>query len=624
MNRNKLQSGEGSGTLAESGAISVRVCCGTGCRANGSLEVLEEFKRLISRESYSTDRPVVAGPTGCHGFCEHGPIVIIEPGNIFYQQVQKSDVEEIFNRTIREGILIKRLLYSDPATGKESATTDDVPFYARQSRRVLSLSGTVDPESISGYISHGGYSALEKALSMDPRSVIEEIKSSGLRGRGGGGFPTGMKWESCSGSDEKVRYVVANGDEGDPGAFMDRSLMEGDPHSILEGMIIGGYAIGACKGFIYVRAEYPLAVDHLDKAIRQAREKGYLGDNIMGSGFSFDIETYKGGGAFVCGESTALMASIEGKVGEPRVKYIRSTRKGLWGKPTVLNNVETWANIPFIILEGSTTFKELGTPDSPGTKIFSLVGKVKNSGLVEVPMGIRLSEIVYDIGGGTRKDRPLKAIQTGGPSGGCIPATMLDLPVDFDSLAEAGSMMGSGGMIVMDDRSCMVDVARYFIDFLVEESCGKCTPCRDGLREMQSILNRLTGGQAKKGDVTRLAEMAECLPHTALCGLGKTASNPVLSTLRYFPEEYREHEEEHFCRSGICKGMFSLSIDPSKCRGCHACSRECPAGAILGEPGKAHTIDKTKCISCGTCMETCRFDAIMIEKGDPADDRSHH
>ena len=600
--------------------VTIKVCCGTGCLANGSELILREFQRLIRETEDSLKFTVVAGSTGCHGFCEHGPIVTIHPYNIFYQKVHKEDVEEIFQKTIRERKLVRRLLYTDPNTKEISLASEEIPFYSKQTRKVLSLSGKVDPESIDSYISLGGYSALAKALFMDKNTVIEEVARSGLRGRGGGGFSTGKKWKSCSEAEDTERYVIANGDEGDPGAFMDRSLMEGDPHSIIEGMIIGGYAIGASRGFIYVRAEYPLAVKHLDHAIKEALERGFLGKNILGGSFSFELETYRGGGAFICGESTALMASIEGKIGEPRVKYIRSTRKGLWGKPTVLNNVETWANIPHIILQGATAFRMSGTEKSPGTKIFSLVGKIKNSGLVEVPMGIPLREIIYGIGGGTLSNRPLKAVQTGGPSGGCIPGTMLDLKVDFDSLTEVGSMMGSGGLIVMDDRTCMVDVARYFIDFLVEESCGKCTPCREGLKEMQNILHRLTTSRAVKGDVKKLREISECLPHTALCGLGKTAANPVISTLRYFPEEYMEHEEDNFCRAGVCTNMFSLTINPSRCIGCHACFRECPEAAIKGDPGQPHEISNNECILCGTCLKTCRFDAIVIGRRRQDDD----
>lgn len=590
----------------------VRICFGTGCLANGSQKVYEAFKKEALERGLCLQVDISVNSTGCHGFCEHGPLVSVEPGNIFYQKVRPEDVPEIVEETILKGNVVKHLLYRDPNTKKFAISDKDVPFYAHQTRIALRHSGAINPEKIDDYIAVGGYKGLAKALSITPLHIVQTIIDSGLRGRGGGGFLTGRKWQAARNAEDPLRYVVANGDEGDPGAFMDRSLMEGDPYCIIEGMTIGAFAIGAQKGFIYVRNEYPLAVKHLGMAIRDAREAGLLGKNILGSGFSFDIELYRGGGAFVCGESTALMASIEGRVGVPRVKYIRSTEKGLWDHPTVLNNVETWANVPAIIDKGVSWFRQYGTEASPGTKIFSLVGKIKNSGLVEVPMGTPLRSIIFNIGGGILKNRSLKAVQTGGPSGGCIPESLLDLPVDFDRLAGVGSMMGSGGMIVMDDHTCMVDVARYFIDFLVTESCGKCAPCREGLVEMQTILHRLTEGRGEKGDTSRLKTIAQFLPDTALCGLGKTASNPVLSTLRYFPEEYEEHENQHFCRAGVCSRMYTPSIIRSKCIGCGACQANCVASAITGKDRDIRVIHADKCITCGTCLDMCRFNAIHI------------
>lgn len=603
--RRKLQEEKTAATIP-----SVRICFGTGCIASGSRDVYRAFEKELKERKLNVNLQISLDSTGCHGFCEHGPLVTINPGNIFYQKVKPSDVQSIIDETILGQKTISHLLYRDPNTKKSTTEAQQIPFYSHQTRIALRNSGELNPEKIDDYILADGYEALLRAFETGPEHVLQEIIDSGLRGRGGGGFSTGKKWQSARKIESDIRYVVANGDEGDPGAFMDRSLMEGDPHSVIEGMAIGAYVIGANQGFIYVRDEYPLAVKHLSMAIKEARKVGLLGNNILGSGFSFDIEVYRGGGAFVCGESTALMASIEGRVGVPRVKYIRSTEKGLWEKPTVLNNVETWANIPPIISKGASWFRSLGTETSPGTKIFSLVGKVKNSGLVEVPMGTTLRTIIFDIGGGTLKNRPFKAVQTGGPSGGCIPESFLDLPVDFDHLADVGSMMGSGGMIVMDERSCMVDVARYFVDFLVTESCGKCTPCREGLMEMQRILHKLTRGKGEAGDTERLRAIAENMPETALCGLGKTAANPVLSTLRYFSEEYEEHEKEHFCRAGVCQGMYEPFILRNKCIGCGACQANCSTGAISGNDRDIRKIDHDKCITCGMCLEVCRFEAI--------------
>ncbi|WP_349679706.1 NADH-ubiquinone oxidoreductase-F iron-sulfur binding region domain-containing protein [Acetomicrobium sp. UBA5826] len=588
----------------------VRVCCGTGCVSNGSMEVLKAFEEALRGVG---EVEAMAKFTGCHGFCERGPIVIVSPGEIFYQNVKPKDVNEIVQRTILGGEVVERLLYRDPVTKKTFKKDHEIPFYANQHRLVLRRSGHIDPTSIEDYIATDGYEGLALALELGPDEIIRRVTDSYLRGRGGGGFRTGYKWKSCRDAEDFPKYVIANGDEGDPGAFMDRSLMEGDPHSVIEGMIIGAYAVGAREGYIYVRNEYPLAVRRLEIAIEKAREWGLLGKNILGSAFDFDIQICKGGGAFVCGESSALMRSIEGFPGVPRVKYIHATEQGLWDKPTVLNNVETWANVPIILMKGVEWYKTLGTDRNHGTKIFALVGKVKNTGLVEVPMGVTLRKIIYDIGGGTLKDKAFKAVQTGGPSGGCIPASLLDLPVDFDTLVKSGSMMGSGGMIVMDERSCMVDVAKYFIDFLVEESCGKCTPCREGLKVLQKLLHDLSEGKGSLEDVALLEDMAKELSKTALCGLGKTAANPVLSTLKYFYEEYEEHVEG-YCRAGVCQGLFVASIDQGSCIGCGQCAKMCPAKAISGEVRKPHVVDALKCIGCGQCMDICPTNSITSSR----------
>ncbi|WP_067046782.1 NADH-ubiquinone oxidoreductase-F iron-sulfur binding region domain-containing protein [Methanofollis ethanolicus] len=597
----------------------VQVCAGTGCLAFGSAGVRQAFEDEAEKRGLKLGVTFMADTTGCHGFCERGPLVVVQPGHVFYQQVKVKDVPEIFDRTIEKGEVVDRLLYRDPVTKNRYQTAEKIPFYAHQKRVVLRNTGHVNPFEIDDYIRVGGYAGLAKALSMAPADVVQAVKDSGLRGRGGGGFPTGVKWESAAVVEAEKKYVVANGDEGDPGAFMDRSLMEGDPHSVVEGMIIGGYAIEGDAGVIYVRNEYPLAVRHLSRAIEQAREYGLLGKDILGSGFNFDIEIFRGGGAFVCGESTALMTSIEGRAGVPRVKYIRSTEKGLWDVPTVLNNVETWGNVPEIVLRGAEWYRSMGTPKSTGTKVFSLVGKVKNSGLVEVPMGTTLRTMIFDIGGGVMNDRAFKAVQTGGPSGGCLPEEKLDLPVDFDELVKAGSMMGSGGMIVMDDHTCMVNVAQYFIDFLVEESCGKCTPCREGLKAMQTLLHGLTSGTARAGDTALLKGIAENVRDTALCGLGKTAANPVISTMHWFPEEYEEHETEGFCRAGVCSGLYALEIDPEFCTGCTLCAKVCPVNAATGEKKQTHHIDMGTCITCGSCLDACRFRAIKVVRREKHD-----
>jgi len=588
---------------------SVRVCIGTGCAAKGSRRLYELFVEAAGQSG--EDIRVEAKCVGCHGFCERGPIVVIEPGEIFYQRVEEPDVPEIFRETVLGGRVIERLLYEDPSTGKKATKATEIPFYNVQERVVLGMNGIVDPTSIRDYIARDGYKALAKVLtSMTPEEVVSQVEVAGLRGRGGGGFPTARKWRSCREAEGSPRYVICNGDEGDPGAFMDRSIMEGNPHSVIEGMAIGAYAIGAEHGYIYVRNEYPLAVEHLRTAISQAREIGLLGQDILGSSFSFDIRINRGGGAFVCGESTALMASLEGRTGEPRAKYVHTVESGLWGKPTNLNNVETWANVPAIINNGGEWFANIGTEKSKGTKVFSLVGKVENTGLVEVPMGITLRRIVDEIGGGIRDGKLFKAVQTGGPSGGCIPAEQLDARVDFDELTKLGSMMGSGGMIVMDEDTCMVNVAKYFTGFLQKESCGKCTPCREGLSQMLHILSRISKGEGEVGDVEELGTLAEILEGTALCALGKTAANPVLSTIRYFRDEYDAHILDRRCPAKECRGLFRYEIDAEACKACGICLKNCPADAITGDKKVPHVINQEKCTLCGTCWEKCPFTAV--------------
>jgi NADH-quinone oxidoreductase subunit F len=588
----------------------VTICAGTGCRGYGCMKVKDALEAEISKQNIKVE----VRATGCFGFCEKGPLVVVHPQKIFYQSVGEKDVADIITKTVMQGEVIEKLLYRDPATSETVMKEEDVPFYKKQKRLVFGSNGIIDPTQIESYMAIGGYSALAKALSeMSPEGIIDEVKKAALRGRGGGGFMAGTKWEGCRKAHGSVKYIIANGDEGDPGAYMDRSLMEGNPHSVVEGMIIGAYAIGASHGYIYVRNEYPLAVVHLTMAIESAREAGLLGENILGSNFSFDISINKGGGAFVCGESSALFASIEGRAGEPRAKYVHAVEKGLWDKPTVLNNVETWANVPLIINKGADWYASIGTEKSKGTKIFSLVGKINNTGLVEVPMGMKLREIIYDIGGGIPNGRKFKAVQTGGPSGGCIPESLLDLPVDFDKLYEVGSMMGSGGMIVMDDRSCMVDVAKYFLAFLQEESCGKCVPCREGVRRMREILEDICTGKGTEGDIELLEKIATGVADGSLCALGGSAPNPVLSTLRYFRDEYDAHIKDHRCPAGVCKALITYSIDPEKCTGCGMCIKVCPTQATSGEKKKAHTIDNNKCTRCGACIESCKFDAINVK-----------
>jgi len=591
-------------------AKSVRVCIGTGCAAKGARRLYELFLQAAGESGNGVE--IEAKCVGCHGFCERGPIVVVQPGNIFYQGVEEQDVGEIFRETVIGGRIVERLLYEDYITGEKARTADEIDFYKAQMRIVLAENGSIDPTSIEDYLVSGGYSALARVLrTMDPEQIIAEVDRSGLRGRGGGGFPTARKWRSCRGAEGSPKYVICNGDEGDPGAFMDRSIMEGNPHAVLEGMIIGAYAIGASQGYIYVRNEYPLAVDHLSRAISRIRDLGLLGEKILDSSFSFDIRINRGGGAFVCGESTALMASLEGRVGEPRAKYVHTVESGLNSKPSNLNNVETWANIPAIINRGGEWFSSIGTQSSKGTKVFSLVGNVENTGLVEVPMGITLREIIYKIGGGIKDGKSFKAVQTGGPSGGCIPAAHLDVRVDFDELTKLGSMMGSGGMIVMDQDTCMVNIARYFLSFLKDESCGKCTPCREGISQMLHILDRITHGEGETGDLEKLESLAELLTETALCALGKTAANPILSTIRYFRAEFEEHIRDRHCPAKVCRGLFLYEIDPELCTGCGICKKNCPAEAISGERRKPHVIDQTKCTKCGICLEKCTFNSIL-------------
>jgi NADH-quinone oxidoreductase subunit F len=588
----------------------ITVCGGTACRASGAEAVVDAFIDEIERRELQVQ--VSLKETGCHGFCERGPLVVIEPKKIFYQRVTPEDVEEIIDETILAGRVVERLLYVDPTTNETITYEPDVPFYKKQTRNVFGTNGTIDPTNIEDYIAAGGYSALVKALfKMTPAKIIAEVKKSGLRGRGGGGFPTGRKWQSCREVKGKVKYVICNADEGDPGAYQDRSLLEGNPHAILEGMVIGAFAIGSHQGFIYVRNEYPLAVRHARIAIEQAIDYGLLGKNILGSGFDFNITINKGGGAFVCGESSALMASLEGKIGEPRAKYVHMSEKGLWERPSLLNNVKTWANVPLIINKGASWYSKIGTAGSKGTMIFSLVGNIVNTGLVEVPMGITLRQMIFDIGGGIPEGKKFKAVQTGGPSGGCIPEKFLDTPVDFDELTKLGSMMGSGGMIVMDEDTCMVDVARYFIEFLKGESCGKCTPCREGINRMSEILSRITQGKGKPEDLGTLEDLAGVLSAGALCALGQTAANPVLSTIRYFKDEYLAHINDKKCPAGVCRELVRFSIDADKCEGCMRCIRECPTGAVTGEKRQPHTINQDMCIRCGACYDVCKFKAVI-------------
>ncbi len=589
----------------------VMICGGTGCTSSGSDKVAAAFEAEIVTAGLENEVKVIR--TGCFGLCALGPIVVIYPEGTFYSMVKPEDVAEIVNEHLLKGRPVLRLLYNETVAEDNSIKSlDETSFYKKQKRIALRNCGVINPENIEEYIAFDGYAALGKALTeMTPDEVIQVVLDSGLRGRGGGGFPTGRKWQlACADRGKVEKYVCCNADEGDPGAFMDRSVLEGDPHSVIEAMAIAGYAIGADQGYVYVRAEYPIAVNRLSTAIQQAREYGLLGKNIFGTDFSFDIDVKLGAGAFVCGEETALMTSIEGMRGEPRPRPPFPAKKGLFGRPTILNNVETYANIPQIILKGADWFRSMGTEKSPGTKVFALGGKIKHTGLVEVPMGTTLREIVEEIGGGIPGGKKFKAAQTGGPSGGCIPASLIDTPIDYDNLMEIGSMMGSGGLIVMDEDTCMVDIAKFFLEFTVDESCGKCTPCRVGTKRLLELLEKITSGNGTMRDLERIEELAQFIKENSLCGLGQTAPNPVLSTLQYFRDEYLAHIQDKRCPAGVCKALLTYKIDETKCRGCTLCARACPAGAINGSVRNPHNIDTLKCVKCGACMETCRFGAI--------------
>ncbi|HUM81473.1 MAG TPA: NADH-ubiquinone oxidoreductase-F iron-sulfur binding region domain-containing protein [Methanothrix sp.] len=598
-------------------AKEVAICTGTGCLGLGAAKVYKAFQTEILNRGLQGD--IRVKETGCPGFCQRGTIAVVTPPGVYYLGVQPSDVVEIIEETLLSGRLVDRLLYTDPLTGQKAILEDEIPFYRHQSRLLIKNNIKIDPKNISDYIKLEGYEALSRVLSgMTPQQVIDEIKRSGLRGRGGGGFPTGQKWQSTRDAPGPIKYVIVNCDEGDPGAFMDRALMEGNPHSVLEGLIIGAYAVGASKGFIYVRMEYPLAVENARHALSQAKELGLLGENILGSGFDFDVSVHRGAGAFVSGESTALMNALEGKVGEPRPKYLHTSECGVWNRPSLLNNVETWANVPLIINRGSAWFSSLGTERSKGTKIFSLVGKVNQTGLVEVPMGMSLADIIYKIGGGIPEGKKLKGVQTGGPSGGIIPERLLDTPVDFEELTRLGSMMGSGSIIVIDEDTCAVDLARYFVDFLCDESCGKCLPCREGLKRMREILNRIVSGKGEEGDLEVLRETAALMKDASLCALGRTAVNPVLSTMTYFPEEYAAHIRQKRCPSLSCKPLVSYSIQPEKCLGCGQCLKNCPSKAI-SEMGEVCVIDQALCSRCGICFDVCPPKARAVKKASRGD-----
>ncbi len=596
----------------------ITLCSGSACHATGSGKVAAALEQEIEKQGVAAD--VTYRRTGCHGFCEQGPIVVIYPQGICYLKVQPEDMAEIISVTIKERKIIERLLYVDANTGVKATIEEDIPFYKHQERLVLGANRKIDPKSLEDYLAVEGYQALVKALfEMTPEQVVGEVKNAKLRGRGGAGFPSGVKWDFARNAPGEQKYVVVNCDEGDPGAYMDRSVMEGNPFAVLEGLMIGAYAIGANEGYIYVRQEYPLAVANLAIAIKKAEESGLLGQDILGSGFDFTVKVHRGAGAFICGEETSLLNSLEGKPGEPNARPPFPATRGLWGKPTNINNVETWANIPLIINKGADFFSAIGTEGSKGTKIFSLVGKVNNTGLVEVPMGVSMRDIIFKIGGGVPGNKTFKAVQTGGPSGGCIPENLLDIKVDFDELTQAGAMMGSGGMIVMDEDTCLVDIARYFLAFLSDESCGKCTPCREGIRQMKKILTNITKGSGQAGDIELLQELAEATKGSSMCALGKTAPNPVLSTINHFRDEYEAHIKEKRCPALSCKELIAYIIDPQKCKGCGACFRKCPASAIAGGKKRIHVVEQDKCTRCGGCLEACpaAFGAVRKISGEP-------
>ena len=590
----------------------IMLCAGTGCVSNSSFKVKDALERELKKHNLQDEVGIVM--TGCNGFCAQGPVAVVKPDEIFYQLLTEDDIPHLVEEHFLKGRPVKKLMYTPPAEKVPVPKMGDIGFFGKQRLIALRNRGMIDPEVIDEYIARGGYTALVKALTkMKPKQIINQIKQSGLRGRGGAGFPTGRKWELVAAAKGDKKYLVCNADEGDPGAFMDRSIIESDPHSVLEGMIIGARATGASHGYVYIRHEYPLAHERLIKAIAQAREYGLLGEDILGKGLDFDISIQQGAGAFVCGEETSLIASLEGNAPEPRVRPPFPAESGVWDAPTNINNVETWANVPEIINKGAEWFAGIGTETSKGTKVFSIVGKVENTGLVEVPMGITLKEIVYDIGGGIPNGKEFKAVQTGGPSGGCIPASLLDLPIDYEKLAEVGSIMGSGGLIVMDEDTCMVDVARYFLEFLKDESCGKCTACREGIDVMHGILARICEGNGNEDDIDMLEELAQAVKDASLCALGGTAPNPVLSTIQYFRNEYECHIKDKKCPAGVCKALITFTIDQEACKGCRLCAKNCPQEAITGEAKEPHTIDQDKCIKCGVCFDVCKFDAVLVK-----------
>jgi NADP-reducing hydrogenase subunit HndC len=592
--------------------MHLMLCAGTGCVSNGAYRIKAALECELATHNLQDEIAIVM--TGCNGFCAQGPVMTVRPEGIFYQLLTEADIPHLVEEHFLKGRPVSRLMFTPPAQETPVPKMSDIGFFKKQRLIALRNRGLIDPERIEDYIARGGYRALAKALtSMSSTEIIDEVKRSGLRGRGGAGFPTGLKWELTARQPGDEKFIVCNGDEGDPGAFMDRSIVESDPHSVLEGMLIGARAIGAAHGFVYIRQEYPLALERLNLALQQAREQGLLGEDIFGTGFDFDVSVHRGAGAFVCGEETSLIGSLEGRPPEPRIRPPFPAESGVWGKPTCINNVETWATVPEIITRGAEWFSQIGTETSKGTKVFSLVGKVKNTGLVEVPMGITLREMVFDIGGGIQGDREFKAVQTGGPSGGCIPAPLLDLPIDYERLTEAGSIMGSGGMIVMDEETCMVDVARYFLEFLRDESCGKCTACREGVDVMYQLVSDICAGKGEEGHIPLLEELGQAVKDGSMCALGGTAPNPVLSTLRYFRDEYEAHIKDRRCPAGVCKALITYRIDPDKCTGCLLCARNCPQEAITGERRKPQTIEQAKCVKCGVCRDVCRFEAVTVQ-----------